>query len=226
MNIFIINPNSDPEMTQVIRQKAQNFASGDFEVECQRVTEAPSFIETYEDEIKSAPGMIKRLRENESYFHAFIVACHCDPNLDLLKEISTKPVLGIGEASMKIATLLGHRFSILSTTPHSIPNKEALVRKYHLQDSLASIRVPGKEKRQNQSRDSYLHAARKAMKEDGAEVIVLGCAGMTDLDKFLEKNTGVPVLDGVVCGLMIAAGLAKYNTSISKIRRYRGKSGF
>lgn len=225
MNILLINPNSDREMTRDIQEKAQAYASVELKVECRRVPDAPSFIETYEDEIIAAPGMIKLLRENQSRFHAFVVACHCDPNLDVLKEISSKPVVGIGEASMKMATLLGHRFSILSATSRSIPNKEALVRKYHLQEALASIRPLGKEENEAQIKDSYLQAARKALNEDGAEVIVLGCAGMTDLDKFLERKTGVPVLDGVVCALVIAAGLARYGVSTSKIRRFRENSG-
>jgi allantoin racemase len=54
-----------------------------------------------------------------------------------------------------------------------------------------------------------------------AEVIVLGCAGMTGLDKRLEQKLGVPVLDGVVCAFIIAVGLVKYQVSTSKIRRYR-----
>ena len=142
----------------------------------------------------------------------FVVACHCDPNLDLLKEITAKPVVGIGEASMKMATMLGHKFSVLSSARHSVPNKEALVRKYHLEGLLASIRVV--------ERGNYLGAARAAMEKDGAEVIVLGCAGMTGLDKRLGAKLGIPALDGVVCALIITSGLARYGAGTSKARRY------
>jgi allantoin racemase len=57
-----------------------------------------------------------------------------------------------------------------------------------------------------------------------AEVIVLGCAGMTGLDKKLEKKLGVPVLDGVICALILATGFVKYNIATSKIRRYNPNS--
>jgi allantoin racemase len=53
-----------------------------------------------------------------------------------------------------------------------------------------------------------------------AEVIVLGCAGMAGLDKDLESELKVPVLDGVVCALIIATGMVKYQIEISKKRRY------
>lgn len=224
MNILVINPNSDPEMTAAIQRTAENFACGDFEVVCLSTPGAPRFIETYEDEIKAAPGMIDLIRENQDQYNAFVIACHDDLQLDALKEIAAKPVVGIGEASMKMATLLGHRFSVIQTTQHSIPIKESLVWKYHLQDLLASIRAPGKDSQKLADVDKYIQVARAALEKDGAEVIVLGCAGMTGLDKQMQNELGVPVLDGVVCGLIIASGLVKYGVSTSKARKYNSPS--
>jgi allantoin racemase len=207
-------------MTEAIRRTAENFSDGEFEVTCKPTPGAPKFIETYEDEIKTAPGMIQLVRENEDKFDAFIIACHDDPNLDVMKEITRKPVVGIAEASMKIASMLGHRFSVLTTSEHSIPIKEALARKYHLQDVLVSVRAPGKETIEKSDELKYMETAQSSIKEDMAEVLVLGCAGMTGLDKRLEEKLGIPVLDGIVCALIIASGLVKYKVSTSKIRRY------
>lgn len=220
MKILIINPNSDEGMTKAIQQTAENYAKGEYEAVCKLTPGGPKFIETYEDAIKAAPDMVKLVRDNEKEYDAFIVACHCDPNLDAMKEITTKPVVGIGEASMKIASMLGHRFSVVSTAKHSIPNKEAVIRKYHLQDTTASVRAPEGDVSGCSDEEKYLQAAKLAIEEDMAEVIVLGCAGMTGLDKKLEKKLGVPVLDGVICALIIATGLVKYGVSTSKIRRY------
>ncbi len=220
MKILIINPNSDLEMTEAIQRTAENFSAGEFDVTCKPTPGAPEFIETYEDEIKTAPGMIQLVRENEDKFDAFIIACHDDPNLDVMKEITRKPVVGIAEASMKIASMLGHRFSVLTTSEHSIPIKEALVRKYHLQDVLASVRAPREETIEKSDELKYMETAQSSIKEDMAEVLVLGCAGMTGLDKHLEEKMGIPVLDGIVCALIIASGLVKYKVSTSKIRRY------
>ncbi|HUU78172.1 MAG TPA: aspartate/glutamate racemase family protein [candidate division Zixibacteria bacterium] len=220
MKILIINPNSDLEMTKSIQTSAENFVQGDFEVVCLSTPNAPKFIETYEDATKAAPGMIELIRKNEKKFDAFVVACHCDPNLDTMKEITTKPIVGIGEASMKLASMLGHRFSVVSTAKHSIPNKEALIRKYHLQDLMASVRAPERDTSNCTDEEKYLQAAKLAIEKDMAEVIVLGCAGMTGLDKKLQQKLGVPVLDGVICALIIASGLVKYEIATSKIRRY------
>jgi allantoin racemase len=220
MKILIINPNSDPEMTSVIQRSAQEYASAEFEVVCKSTPGAPFFIETYEDVLQAAPGMIRLLREDEDQFDAFVIACHNDPNLDAMKEMTTKPVVGIGEASMKIASMLGHRFSVVSTMKHSIPNKETQVSKLHLEGVLASVKAPPEEMAGASDEEKYLRAAQLALEEDMAEVIVLGCAGMSGLDKRLSAKLGAPVLDGVVCALILAAGLVRYGVSTSKVRRY------
>lgn len=220
MNILIINPNSDLGMTKAIQKTAENIALGEFDVVCKPTPGAPSFIETYEDEIEAGPGMVRLLKENEDDFDAFVVACHSDPNLDAMKEVTKKPVVGIGEASMKIASMLGDRFSVVSDNKHSIPNKEFLVRKYHLEEALASVRAPEEVMEESNDEEKYLRTAQLAIEEDLAEVIVLGCAAMTGLDKPLQEKLGVPVLDGIVCALIISSGLVKYGVSTSKIRRY------
>ncbi|MCP4542020.1 MAG: Asp/Glu/hydantoin racemase [Chloroflexi bacterium] len=221
MKILLINPNSDPEMTSVIQTAADDFANGDFEVICRPTPSAPKFIDSYMDEIDTAAGMVQLLKQHEDAFDGFVIACQDDPNLDAMKEMTDKPVVGIAEASMKIASMLGHKFSIVSTSRTSIPNHEVQARKYHLQDALASVRAPGDDMAGCSDEEKYMWAAQTAVQEDMAEVIVLGCAGMADLARRMSEQLGVPVLDGVVCGLTIVTGLVRAGFSTSKIGRYR-----
>jgi allantoin racemase len=220
MKILIINPNSDPVMTEAIQKTAEAFVPPDLETACLPTPGAPSFIETYEDACLAAPGMIRLLREEEDSFDAFIVACHSDPNLDVLKEITDKPVIGIGEASMAVAPLLGHRFSVISDNRHSVPNKEALARKYHKGGLLASVRAPERGQMERPDLEKYSAAGRAAVETDGAEVLVLGCAAMTGLDSPLRESLGVPVVDGIKAALMIAEGFVRAGLATSKACRY------
>lgn len=220
MKICIINPNSSADMTQVIERNARNYAAGEFKVDCIPTPGAPEFIGSYEDAFESEAGMVKLVKEKQDEYDAFIVACHSDPALDLLKEISAKPVVGICEASVKLATMLGHRFSVVSTGQRPIPNKEALCRKYGVESSLASVVGPKEFKADWHSVESFIETGRRAIEEDGAEVLVLGCAGMGHITKQMEEELKVPVLDGVVCALIVATGLVKAGLSVSKIRRY------
>ncbi len=220
MRVLIINPNSDPDMTEAIGKAASDYADGRFDVVCLPNLDAPRFIETYEDDVAAAGGTLRLVKEHESEFDAFVVACHGDPNLDAIKEATTKPVVGIGEASMKIATMLGHNFSVVTTAKRSIPPKQKQARKYHLQDLLVSVRAPEQDASDCENADLFLELARAAVEEDLAEVIVLGCAGLTGMDKLIQEELCVPTLDGVVCALIIAEGLVRYGTSTSKVLGY------
>jgi allantoin racemase len=220
MLILIINPNSDSVMTETIRQSAVEFADGEFEVLVEPTPGAPKFIETYQDQVRAAPGMLQLVHEYNSRVDAFVIACHSDPNIDAIREVTERPVVGIGEASMKMATLLGHRFSVVTTHQHSIPGKLAQARKYHLQDLQASVRAPAQGEEGLGDDARFLHLARQAIDQDLAEVIVLGCAGLAGMDKRLQRKLGVPVLDGVVCALILVVGFAKYGVSTSRALGY------
>lgn len=220
VKIMIINPNSDLEMTKIIQDNAEKYAKGEFDVICKPTPGASKFVGSYEDMAKSVSGMIKLIRENEKEFDGFVVACGADPNLDLIKEITVKPVVGIAESSMKIASMLGHRFAIIQASKRSVPYKETLIHKYHM-TGLGFAKVSKKGIDNYRNEEAIYNTARLAIEEDGAEVIILSCAGMAGLDKILRKRLGIPVLDGVICGLIILTGLIKCGISTSKIGRYQ-----
>ena len=222
MKICIMNPNSSEDMTRVILRSARDFAEG-FEVDCIRNEGAPPFIGSYEDMQESIPGMVKLVKEHQDEYDAFIVACHSDPGLDLLKEISRKPVVGICEASVKLATMLGHSFSVISTGQRPVPYKKMLCRKYGVENYLASVTGPRSLRADWHSEEAFLESGRRAIEEDGAEVLVLGCAGMGHIVKRMEEELQVPVLDGVTCALIVASGFARAGLTTSKRCAYRSR---
>ena len=221
MKIIIINPNSSDEMTASIQKAADRYVNGRFEAVAVSTPGAPEFIDYYEDHARALPGMIQIIKENEKTADAFLVACHCDPNMHILRQISHKPVIGIGEASMRLAPMLGARFTVLATDPHSVTHKEDIIHEYGLDHYLASVKVTNPSI--INAFDAYEDAARRAMKEDHAEVLVLGCAGLCELAEELTKRLQVPVLDGVVCGLIVAEGLVNAGLTTSKVRLYANR---
>jgi allantoin racemase len=223
MRILIINPNSSPTMTQAIDHIAKDFAGDRFEVVTLATPGASPFVATFEDYARSMPGMVQLLKDNYDKFDGFVIACHSDPNLELMKELSYKPVVGICESSLKIASMLGDKFSVVSPGKRSVPNKIDIVcNRYRMAGYLASVRAPEKPAMEGTDMKALLlPVAKKAVEEDGAEVIVLGCAGFAGLDKALEAELHVPVLDGTVCALMILEGLIRYHVGISKRCRFK-----
>ena len=229
MKILVLNPNSDEGMAAKIQASARRFAGDRFQVDCLCAPGGPAFLETYLDIQRSAAGMMQLFQENQENYDGFLVACGYDPNLDLLKELTNKPVVGTAEASMKMATMLWHRFSMLCTDVHSIPIKEELALHYGVERQVASVRVAqlphcsGEEDDiPPELVDAYVNACRCAAKEDGAEVVVLSCAGFAGLDRLLTQRVGFPVLDGVTCGLILLEGMVRSGISISQARRFQG----
>lgn len=220
MKILIINPNSDAEMTAAIQESALAFAAGAFQVETVATPGAPRFIETHADALRCGPGMMKIMEEEEGSYDAFVVACHSDVNLEAVREMTSKPVVGIGEASMKLASFLGRTFAVVTTHRHSVPGKLEQIRKAHLQGQLASVRAPGKGEEGWGDTERFLELSRRAKEEDGAEVVVLGCAGLAGMDRAIQAALEIPVLDGVVCALILAAGFAHYGVGTSKAMYY------
>ena len=224
MKIVVINPNSSEEMTSLIRSAAESYADRRFEVVTVPTPGASKFIGTFEDMAKSAPGMCEIVRRYESEADAFVVACGRDPNLKLMRELTDKPVVGIAQSAIYMASMLGDSFTILQTDSYTVPNKIHVVEDYHMEGYLASVRDSSVEAGDRFAQ--YLEAGRKAIAEDGAEVIILGCAGLCDMARKLSEQLGVPVLDGVVCGLATAEAIVRLGFKTSKARYYSaGRNG-
>ncbi|MBW1737022.1 MAG: aspartate/glutamate racemase family protein [Deltaproteobacteria bacterium] len=227
MKILIINPNTSVEMTKGIDEVAKKYAKTDTLIETVCPKEGPRSIESYYEEDLVAQGVLEGVIEaNEKNYDAIIIACYGDPHLQSSKEISDIPVYGIAEVSMHMACLFGHRFSIVTVLERARPIFEELVRRVGLESKCASIRttklrVLDIEKDPSITLEILTEAGRAAIIEDGAEVICLGCAGMAGLDKPMEEELGVPVLDGVVCAVKVAEAAFDYKIKLSKIKAYK-----
>ena len=222
MKILCINPNSSSEVTDGIEKICKEYVLPNTEIEVKYIKEAPPGIESYNDATVSVKYLLDKFKKWKEKYDGFIIACHSDIGVDLLRELTEKPVIGIGEASMLFALPLGHKFSILSLKRKKIPQKEDLVRKYGLENRCASIRMTGLGviATDEEKREKLMKEGIKAVKEDGGEVLILGCAGMTGIDKEIEKVVGVPVIDGVVSALLIMESLIRYGVNTSKVGKY------
>jgi allantoin racemase len=226
MRILLVNPNTTVEMTASIRDCAQRYARADTQIVALNPSRGPASIEGYFDEAIAAEAVLELLLQHRQGFDAYIVACFGDPGLFAAREILVRPVIGIAEAAMLAACALGYRFSILDVMKRTWPQLEDLLRRYGIKDrcvSVRSVELPVLETETKSQRvvERLVAEGRKAIDEDRAEVLLLGCAGMAGLDKQIESLLGVPVLDGVVCAVKMAEGLVDYGVATSKINAFK-----
>lgn len=197
MKILILNPNSDEETQELLQRVAEDFLQGRACADVVSMQSAPKLIVTYEDQAASTAEMVQIVRAKKNDYDGFVVACHGDPNLDLVQELTGKPTYGIAQASMKMAAMKGD-FAVLTPSEKIIPKKFALARKYHCQEQLKTVQVSaGNEK------EELLEAGREALNVPGVQAIVLGCANYAGSSGWLEKRLGVPVFDGVTWALSL-----------------------
>ncbi len=227
MRILLVNPNTSEAFTHRIQAIADKYALPTTTAIAKNPTSGPRSIESIYDEILSSQGTLELVISELDNFDAIAIACYSDhPTIYALREITDKPVIGIAEASMYAACMLGYKFSVVTTNREWEPLLWDAVRHYGLAERCTSVRTTGMPVLALESAspkatfELILRAAREAVEVDGAEVICLGCAGMTGLDKKLENELGVPVVDGVISALKLLEGLVGYGLKTSKHRAY------
>ncbi len=204
--IVIINPSGSEEMTQDIARAARSYAAGRFEVIAIAINGMKKFID-YEVDIKDAlPDMAQIVKDYETEADAFLVSCQLDPNVEYLRRICIRPLIGTGEASIHLAAMMGSKFAIIDEDAHAAAFKRELARRYGMGRYCACALSTDKEPGSRQ--DAYSRAILRAVKENSADVIVLGGEGESELVEDLRFCTNMPVLDGLTCGLILAEGMA------------------
>lgn len=226
MRILVINPNTSEEMTRDIGEEARRYARPGTEIDVTSPSWGPRSIEGHYEEEIAAVATLEVIRERAADFDGVIIACYGDPGLYAARELSPVPVVGIAEASMLMACNVAHSFSIVTVLPRVRPMLDDVVRRVGLESRCASVRttplsVLDCERDPSAAQREIVKAAKAAVAEDGAEAICLGCAGMGPLDKAVEAEVGVPVLDGVACAVKMLEGLLDYGLSTSRAAAFR-----
>ncbi len=224
MKIKIINPNTTQAMTDGILKAALSAASPDTEITAVSPDRGPISIECWHDEAFAATGVVEEVHKGETLeggYDAYITACYGDPGLNPAREVTDKPVIGIAEASMHLATFVAYKFSVVTILPRWKMVMDEVIHRYGLESRCASVRCTDMEVLEFESnpekgaRELYEMSLR-AINEDKAEAICLGCAGMVEFAADLQKKLGCPVFDGVTAAVKVAESLVSLNKKTCK----------
>ena len=224
MQILVINPNTTASMTAKISAAANSVALPNTEILAVNPQHGPASIQGYYDEALALNGIVEQIQAHES-FDAVVLACFDDTGLDAVRCLTDKPVLGIGEAAYHIASMISNKFSVVTTLARSVPALEHNLNRYGLASRCARVRssevaVLELEDPNSNARAMISAEIAKAINEDRAEAIVLGCAGMTDLAKSLSDEHGLPVIDGVVSAVGLCETMVRLNVKTSRLGGY------
>ena len=223
MKIMVINPNTSESMTEHLRIELDRIKRSDTKLTVVCPDKGPETIECAYDEACAIPPTLELvMKANREGYDALILACFSDPGIDAAKEISEIPVIGIEESALHMAAMLGARFSIMTPRRQRIANRKEHVHMRGMDHFLASVRsldlsVAETDADPERTKKRVLAVAKAAAEEDGAEVIILGCAGMAGYAPELESKLGVKVLDPSAVALKVAEAMVDLGLKHSKM---------
>lgn len=225
--LLIINPNSSLAMTAEIEKSVNDCGLREITADVVRMPDSPEALESYRDYTLAGANMLNFIDENSrkvQEYDGVLVACYGDPGLYALKEKLTMPVIGIAEASMSTALLLGYKFSIVAAVKKAKAMMTQLVDSYGLTARLASVESLDLDILTFMNHPEALKAAFKLCAHEaadkGADTVIYGCAGMTMLQR-MAGEFGIEVIDPVKAGVVQLAALAEGGFKVSKSGLYR-----
>lgn len=234
INILLINPNGTSSMTEACLRSLQDTLPPHCTVTgFTSPKPAPSAIEGHLDGVLSSAAAIRAIVPVASKYDAFLVACFSQhPLINALREELSGPVIGIMEASLYAARMLGGRLGIVATGGRSKVMHEDAIRYYGLSGFSVGCETTnlGVLELERLPREKVLglvgEAAGRLVNEKGADCIALGCAGMTEMKIKCEEAVGskdatAQIIDGVGVGVQILIGLVREGHVTAKGGIYR-----
>ncbi len=222
MRLAVINPNTTRAMTDGIAAAARAAASAATDIVAAQPESGPASIEGVYDGTLAVPGVIEEvLRAEKAGADAYVIACFDDTGLDAARSAALKPVIGIGEAAYHAASLVAHRFTVITTLSRSVPILERNLVEVGLAARCARVRasdipVLALDDPASGARERISEMIAAALRDDGADGIVLGCAGMAHLAQELSTEHDVPVIEGVSAAVRLAEAVVALGLTTSK----------
>ncbi len=205
--ILVINPNSSVSVTQSMESCLGSIrAASRHAIRCMELAKSPPGIETDEHVSMVVPNIIEAATAAQA--DALVIACFSDPGIERVRQLVAVPVFGIAESAYLTALGLGPRFGIISLGQSSIDRHLRYLKHLKLDGRLAGDRSIDRTVVQIMS-ENVIETLGKTGEllrdEDGADVVILGCASMGSYRKAVQDRLGIPVVDPVQAGVALAS---------------------
>lgn len=217
MRILLVNPNTTQEITDLLLAAARQAAAPDVEIDPVTASRGVPYISTRTEEAVAAVATLELLAQHHAGYDAAIIAAFGDPGLAAAKELFDIPVVGLAEASMLSACVLGRRFGIV-TFAHALGDWYAdSVRRDRLEDRCAGIRsldepFAAVSDVQREKQDKLVDLAMASVNEDGADVVIIAGAPLAGLAGVVAGRIPVPLVDCCMAAVVQAEAAVRLGT--------------
>jgi allantoin racemase len=221
--ILVINPNSSETVTRGIDDAmAPLRLPGGPRIECVTLREGPPGIETQQHVDSVVAPLVRLVRERDADCAAFVIACYSDPGLHSVREATRRPVLGISECGILTALTLGQRFGVIAILRRSIPRHLRYLGALGVTSRLAAelpVELGVTELADEQRTFGRMVEVGRTLRDThGADVLVMGCAGMARYRDRLQQELGIPVVEPTQAAAAMALGRVQLDWEASAAR--------
>ncbi|NET09341.1 MAG: hydrogenase expression protein HupH [Symploca sp. SIO2B6] len=246
MKIRVIAPIVDPSPTldlrSIIEKEIVEVAAPDAEISLVFLDKdkGPASIESRHEEFLSIASIIEKAQEAQGDgIDGIFIDCFAEPGVGVVRELVDIPVVGGFDPAVLMAKLVCQKFSIVTVEERVNPIIEDETRRLGIMDNLVSIRdldIPVLDLKPEEIRDALVEHSVQAIKQDGAQAIVLGCTGMLDVAKAVEKKLStykekgdeqrsfsVPVIDPTTAAITTLQSLIRMQLSQSRLAYYKSE---
>lgn len=207
--ILVINPNSNDAVTKGFSEELEPLrVAGGPSIDCITLPEGPFGIQSQAD-VDQVALPLRDIVTADATSDAFVIACYSDPGLHICREATDKPVFGIQESGVLAAMAHGERFGIIALGPASIKRHMRYLRQMSVMDRLAGERPLNLSVAESERPEAFgrlVEVGTELRDLDGADVIILGCAGMARHRLALQEKLGLPVIDPTQAAVAQALG--------------------
>jgi allantoin racemase len=216
----LINPNTDAGDTAEMAAVARDAVGGDVDVVAFTAPRGPRSIESGADEAIAAAEVVRVVSAHPD-LDAYVIACFSDPGAMAARELTTAPVVGIGEAAYRSVLMVARRFAVITTLARGVPHLEDEmeilgVRRYCVGVIPLEIPVEQQGAAFPSTLNAIVAAGTRAVSDRRAEALVLACGAMTGVEAEVRERLGVPAVTGVAVGALFAVALARAGLRTSK----------
>ncbi|MBV9194026.1 MAG: hypothetical protein JO168_07750 [Solirubrobacterales bacterium] len=212
MRLLLVNPNTSSGLTERMASAARLAASAGVEIDVLTAHRGFPYIASRAEADIAAAIVLEMLAEHAPGYHAAIVGAFGDPGLAGARELLPIPVVGLAEAAMLSACMLGSRFAILTFSSTLVPWYRDCVGRNGLGGRCAGVFVAGGgfttiDNVQAEMAERIVEAAQGVIAEAEADVVVFGGAPLAGLAERVKERIPVPVVDCVAAAVKQAEAL-------------------
>lgn len=218
MKLLLINPNISPGITRRLAEAAEAAAAPDTRITPLTAKVGVEYISDRAEAQLAGAAVLDMLAEHASGHDAAIIAAFGDPGLWAARELFDIPVVGMAEAAMHTAAMVGERFSIVTFAPALGNWYRDCVRDTGLSSRLAAIRSLdtgfGSVDRVAEEKEAALaDLCTRTAREDGADVVILAGAPLAGLVAHIRDRVAVPLIEQAAASVAQAETLVRLNAA-------------